>query len=88
MSLHEIMQAAKAIAGTYFCLICLERSVADMSSPITFQISRSCPAHRRFVQRIAPACAAPCADRLACVHLSIVDDDIACDSHIENMHYC
>ena len=63
------MQAVKAIAKSYWCPFCLDRSIdgPSPSGPLALRPFRSCRAHRdRFQQKRCP-CLKPWAHCLACM---------------------
>ena len=66
---HDNFQTVKAVAKSYWCPFCLERSVAAVSTsgPHALRLFRSCSTHRhRYEQKRCP-CGKPWADCLACM---------------------
>ena len=69
MTHDQTMQAARAIAKSYWCPFCLDRSVAAMSTsgPHALRRFRSCRAHGDLYQQKRCPCGAPWAHCLACM---------------------
>ncbi len=83
MTHDQIMQIVKAIAKSYWCPFCLERSVAAMctSGPYALQRFRSCRVHHdRYQQKRCP-CGKPWAHCSTCMD-SLADPRASADFYV------